>query len=264
MTERPILFSAPMVKAILAGTKTMTRRVVAPSNAEFVSANRRFWSHGDFSRAFVDGRGSGSEYLHVPAHDGPCADCGYWGWAGTAHRLWPKIAPAYSWDQKADSDYTPPASRLWVREHYYVAEVTGYGSGNGFAIFDDEWTDGEPAPRELRPITGQRFGSHAAFHLPRLASRILLDVTDVRVERLGEISNVDALAEGCGRTPCGACDEVGCDECLGEGWVTERENFRRLWQSINGKRPGCDWASNPWLWVVSFRRVESTEARATA
>lgn len=263
MTERPIPFKPDMVRAILAGTKTQTRRIVATANSRFGSANRRYWPHADFARASVDGRGTGSEYLHVPAHVGPCGDCDHWGWSETSHRLYAHVAPAGVWDEAPSPGYTPPATRLWVREHYYVAEVAGQGSGNGFVIFDDEWTDQEPAPRELRPITGRQFGSHAAFHLPRWASRILLDVVAVRVERLQDISEADAKAEGVQtRAELYPDQPMHADEPPSA--YSHRDQFRQLWDSINGKRPGCDWASGPWVWVVAFRRAESTEARATA
>ena len=81
-----------------------------------------------------------------------------------------------------------------------------------------------------------------SIHMPRWASRILLEVTEVRVQRLQDIQEQDALAEGV----TVEVREIGA-----------KQPFKELWQSINSKRPGCDWQSNPWVWCVSFKRVET-------
>ncbi|MDR2981151.1 MAG: hypothetical protein LBV12_02765 [Puniceicoccales bacterium] len=80
--------------------------------------------------------------------------------------------------------------------------------------------------------------------MPRWASRITLEVTGIRVERLREISEEDAIAEGV-RIGMGAMPYFSCLDA-----------FKALWDSINGKRPGCSWEANPWVWPVEFRRVE--------
>lgn len=84
--EHPIPFSAPMVRALLNQRKSQTRRVLSPSNSFFGSASREFWQHCDFEKAFRDGVGSGTEYLHVPCHveaEGVCDRCDEMGWAGS-------------------------------------------------------------------------------------------------------------------------------------------------------------------------------------
>lgn len=188
MTERPIIFSAPMVRALLAGQKTQTRRAVSQANSFFGSANRRYWAHGDFARAHVDGTHSDSWYLHVPAHDGPCSDCDHWGWPGTSHRLWPRIAPAHEWVQATDGDYRPPASRLWVREGVrWEGGPRAIYQADGAPCVIDHWVWQRPA------LT--------AIYLPRGAARIVLAVESVRIERVQEISAEDAVAEGIERSP---------------------------------------------------------------
>jgi len=93
--------------------------------------------------------------------------------------------------------------------------------------------------------------------MPRWASRITLEVTSVRVERLQDITEEDAWAEGIEQLD-GAFDNATlCRRAvaMGEPVESARVTFAELWDSINGKRPGCSWADNPWAWVVGFRRV---------
>ena len=255
MIERPILFSGPMIRAVLAGTKIMTRRVVKPqppADAGDVEAHPDYpgewfyWLNG----------GERSTTFHCP-----------YGEAGV--------------------------DRLWVREtHAVVYDCSPDGCECGVACccdLSDERCEEERAPgtlangcRHVRVIyratepdgisdyvVEDRFGDDRqapwtpAIHMPRWASRILLDVVSVRVERLQDISEADAKAEGVQTRgdlypdqPMHA-DEPPSAYCY-------RDQFRLLWDSINGRRPGCDWGSNPFVWCVSFRRAESTEARATA
>lgn len=170
--ERPILFSAPMIRALLAGTKTQTRRML----------NERHLWH------FIEGQG----------------DLG--------------ICP-----------YGAPGDRLWVREtHMDLGACYLYRA------------DGNAEQERALVAPGQRW--RPAIHMPRAASRITLEVTGVRVERLQEISDSDAFAEG-------------IQQCSDEGLPsdgTARGTYRALWESING--PGS-WDANPWVWVVEFRRV---------
>jgi len=231
MIERPILFSAPMVKAILAGTKTQTRRVVKPQPEMLkpLGPNGTPWP-------YRVGR--------------PIADM-----------------PSARFHEPFRCPYGAPGDHLWVREHYFVAEVTGCGSGYPFVVFDDEWTqDGgakEPCPTKLRPITGQKWGSHAGFHLPRAASRITLAVESVRIERVQDITLDDARAEGIPQT-AGEAQALGLHDLTkspGHEWDnrTSAENYARLWDSINAAR-GFGWDANPWVWAITFRVLESKSA----
>ena len=97
--------------------------------------------------------------------------------------------------------------------------------------------------------------------MPRRFSRITLEITDVRVERLQDISEGDALAEGTADlpNPCGYAD-TDHFACCAKYPHSNRERFAALWDSINGKRPGCSWADNPWVWAISFRRIDASSS----
>lgn len=186
-TERPILFSGPMVRAILEGRKTQTRRVVTKPVVL------------DWLDQFLP------EFVAAPENH----LCPY-GFAG---------------------------DRLWVRETFAGDNLCGwvYRADHPNAdIKAGELDDGEQSLRRWVP----------SIHMPREASRLKLEVTGVRIERLQDISEADAKAEGvcCAPGhPHGAADQ-------------HRGAFRALIESLNGKR-GFGWATNPWMWVVEFRVV---------
>ena len=194
MKERPILFSAPMVRALLDGSKTQTRRVVKPT----------------------------------PEWIGQSGVLSYRGRVGLPHALCP---------------YGQPGDRLWVRETWARDDEDGglcYRADIGKVGDADDWErnrlDGVP-----------RFRWRPSMHMPRAASRISLEITEVRVERLQDISEDDALAEGCSSTAIVHED--------GEDYTGHyaSEEYQDLWESING--PGS-WDTNPWVWAVSFKRLE--------
>lgn len=192
MKERPILFSGPMVRAILDGRKTQTRRVVKGEALRWLSPEV------GFAPTFV---------------------------ANPENSLCP---------------YGGPGDRLWVRETHYV-ESAGYEDGTGRRIFYRA-SDGDAPISLWRP----------SIFMPRWASRLTLEVTAVRVERVQDISGEDAKAEGCDASGCWEHDhdpeDLGCLD-------SRVPTYRALWDSINGKRPGCAWADNPWVWVIAFRRL---------
>ena len=215
MKERPILFSAPMVRAILAGTKTQTRRVVKPESGLLVYLQEDYGCR--YSASYTPGV---APVVNV-----------------TPGRPHTEIVLPHC-------PYGQPGDRLWVRESF--SGVHDYDSGHDgrpwppSAWFQDDpiwyWADGNPEHGDwTRP--------RPSIHMPRWASRILLDVTDVRVQRLQDISEGDARAEGV--TPL-----AGPDDLPGV-WTGA---FERLWDSINGAGA---WLSNPWVWAVSFRRVHA-------
>lgn len=140
------------------------------------------------------------------------------------------------------------SDRLWVRETFCPRS-------NGMLVMEQiqrsffRATDGE-GERNTKP---HNWRWRPSIHMPRWASRITLEITNVRVERLQEISEEDAHAEGIWPDPGGRFQQA-----RGVGPFTEdpRLAFRWLWDSINGKYPDKAWAASPWVWVVSFKRIE--------
>ena len=213
--KRPILFSAPMVRAILAGTKTQTRRVVKPQfSADAVPAE-------------------------MPATD----PIGGWVVGGYSGVWW--CDAAANPDESKRCPYGKPGDRLWVREAFSGArayEMHGYPLkewGNKIWF----WADGNPQ-------RGDWTKPRPSIHMPRHLSRITLEVTGVRVERLQDISVADAIAEGV----------VECNQNLRglEPCMEWRYAYEDLWGQINGQG---SWDANPWVWVVSFNAGHQREAR---
>lgn len=135
--------------------------------------------------------------------------------------------------------YGQPGDRLWVREALHCYE--------GITFYSAHLPGFDSMVGSYMPWRWQR-KSLLARYCPRWASRFTLEVVSVRVERVQEISEADALAEGC---------EVmaGVTAGGGIGLASARYSFCRLWDSINAKR-GYSWAANPWVWVVEFKRVQ--------
>jgi len=198
MKERPILFSAPMVRAILEGRKTQTRRIVKPQPR---LAADGFW--------YPDRR-EGRDYRH---------------YANEVH-LRKGLASDFS-------RYGQPGDWLWVRESFRLRDPRR-------VIYRADTYSWEHD--EIRAY-GARPNFRPSIHMPRWASRITLEVTSVRVERLQDISEEDAREEGCPNPPT-------FEGVLSNG----RDWYRRLWDQINAKC--APWASNPWVWVISFKRLQ--------
>jgi hypothetical protein len=196
MKERPILFGAPMVRAILDGSKSQTRRVVRP-----------------------------------------CKDIDFG--CELAAR---EIAGEVNAGKFQNSRYGKLGDRLWVKETTVKIEDHGW-IGPIYAESDEgrqalEWGYGEPDDPDHIPPHAIKL--RPSLFMPRSRSRILLEITDVRVERLQDISRGDAMAEGCPFPN------------MADG-PDPREWFADIWRQINGSD---SWAANPWVWVISFRRVE--------
>jgi len=221
--EHPILFSGPMVRAILDGRKTQTRRVVKPQPPTgFRQINQELGT-----ATFSDG-------FFARTHECP---------------------------------FGKPGDRLWVREGHWLYGQwvkNGFNNSGGqrwtFQQIGDRVAYTRPGLDEIAYYGGgQGFSWRPSIHMPRWASRITLEITDVRVERLQEISPNDAVAEGVEPD----CDhpsmtlEYGCTDCMNTGYASNpRDEFAGLWDSINGQRPGCSWADNPWTWAITFKRVQ--------
>lgn len=214
MTERPILFSAPMVRAILNGTKTQTRRVV---KADFMH----------------DPQGSTDAKWYFRGKRSACWD---------SYETLPELVARHS-------PYGKQGDRLWVRETWAygthaLSSSNHEKEGPWVYASDNPDANGRLCDR-WRP----------SIHMFRAASRITLEITGVRVERLQDISEADAIAEGIERAedffgcPCWKCygedaDAVAPDDPVG--------SYQSLWNSINGDDA---WAANPWVWVVEFKAV---------
>ncbi len=215
MKELPILFSTPMVKAILDGRKSVTRRLVKPQPVNVRDA--RAYANG----AFV---------AEVPVCDS--------GKVIAARDV--TVVPRWT-----------PGMLLWVKETF------GYDAHDDRIVYRAD----HPDAKENRGEGPEVWRWKPSIFMPRVASRITLEVTGVRVERLHDISESDAIAEGVrffadlpsihpyGNDPrWSAGDPTATDECL----HSARSAFGNLWVSINGPD---SWDANPWVWVVSFTRV---------
>ena len=221
MKEHGLLFTAPMVRALLAGTKTQTRRLVKPQPP----------AGYEFNEWVVEYPGTISA------------------------RLENKTPPLGMWTKRAPHG---PVGRViyaketWCRaEAWYPAASVAYRADYG----DHEWKQCEPGVCS-RWRTGVRsFDCMAcnftrwvpSIHMPRWAARITLEVTRVRLERVQQITEEDARAEGVDTGPT-----VGAIYRLPDGRVEARSVYADLWDEING---AGSWASNPWVWVYDFRRV---------
>lgn len=144
--------------------------------------------------------------------------------------------------------YGQPGDRLWVRETWRPDCRGNPGESDVRGIHyraDDTY---QSRPRDLMLTIEGRMDSRwrPSIHMPRWASRLTLEVTSVDVERLQAITEEGAKAEGCGLRPGGQDTNAA---------TTARVRFENLWTEINGKREGADWASNPWVWVIGFKRV---------
>lgn len=227
MKERPILFSAPMVRVVLKGSKTQTRRVwKLPRDCSWYAG------HGGEAAGMVQDD-DGPAWWHVSEQRCPYGQPG--------DRLWVREA----WRVGRKHDGTKP-SDLLPRSMTVEYEAGGYACNSPWSA--GEWHSSDCAPREHPEWVGKL---RPPIHMPRWASRITLEITGVRVERLQDISQEDALAEGCAG---------GHGSIPGYGYnATPCEQYRALWESLHG--PGA-WDANPWVWVVQFRRVDAVKERA--
>ena len=214
MTEKPILFSATMVRAILDGRKTQTRRIMKPQpvGPVFVATDPET---PRYCLPYNETLTMGELAMRCP--------------------------------------YGQPGDRLWVRETCRAEELPSGLDGVRY-LADDcfipiENTEAASDAWLSLAAYGQRLSGHqkyrkvSAIHMPRWASRITLEITGIHVERLQDISESDALAEGI--DPKFPQDEQVANAAM--------MRYADIWESING--PGS-WAANPWVWVVEFRRMK--------
>ncbi len=218
MKERPILFSGAMVRAILEGRKTQTRRIVKPQPHDGCG---RIWC-AEYSPTVIDRWGDeqpGKEVFGAYSEDGE------WG---------------------VRCPYGQPGDRLWVRETWGVLHEHLLNDQHEPTFWRADYNAEDFATQVLprwRP----------SIHMPRSRSRIKLELTGVRVERLQDISQGDAIAEGAPPSHS-SIDAVSRDIGYAD---FSRSWYAQLWDQING--PGS-WEANPLVWVVEFRRVEGGAA----
>lgn len=235
MKERPILFNAEMVKAILSGRKTQTRRVVKP---QFISDKQliKQCDDGEF-RWWIDG----AEKPHgapIYSKQGKVGDR-LW-----VRETWGVVSHAFD-DDGVMIDWVPDRPATAIHE---LPFGNGYYSGHAIYAADGSFTWGDDDGYE-----DGRSCWKPSIHMPRPASRIDLLITGVRVERLNDISEKDARAEGItdgGCLNCGESEPCGCDHPKPDA----TDAFAYLWQSIYGVE---NWFSNPWVWVIEFEHLRA-------
>jgi hypothetical protein len=234
--ERPILFSTPMVQGILSNVKRMTRRT---SGLERMNETPDSWSLyiGDYR---IDKQG----------------------------RFCQKFFMRRGFSEHATCPYGKPGDRLWVRETF--THYRGFGEeikADAPLIYkaDKDVCDQYPCMLDGEIVyVNQREDWKPSIHMPRAASRLLLEITDIRVERLQDISEEDAIAEGVERLPGVMSDSYKhysahlryskeeLKECC-PYTSSARASFCSLWESINGRE---SLLQNPWVWVVIFKVLE--------
>lgn len=214
MKERGMIFNGEMVRAILDGRKTQTRRPIKWKQTRFTEIGER-------------------------------EDGSKWPWSEDAE---------HACDFWHPCPFGAVGDRIWVRETFAALEPGSY----------EQAKPQEGHCQDLRYAATDRLAKSDAdirgykwvpsIHMPRWASRILLEITDVRVERLTSISQEDAQAEGMELT--GWRPTYSDPDSGGEVW-TPYDNFAQLWESIYGEE---SWKANGWVWVISFKRVEGGAA----
>lgn len=212
ITERGMIFNAEMVRAILDGRKTQTRRPIKWKQTRFTEIGER-------------------------------EDGSKWPWSEDAE---------HAFDFWHPCPFGSVGDRIWVRETFqgplfdfdlmdsYCKDSTPFEKSE-FCVYR---ADGVPAPEFYDADDELHCCWRPSIHMPRWASRILLEITDVRVERLKSISDRDALREGC------SAADMKSGDCVADV-------FARLWASIYGSD---SWNANPWVWVIEFKRVEGGAA----
>lgn len=222
MRERGMIFNAEMVRAILAGRKTQTRRImkVQPSEA-FTPMNMALET--DYkARWYTPGVVDKDGYLQPASKE---------------------VFGVSNENEGYSCPFGAVGDRIWVREtftgHYLdddqIQDIKdGRDKASSLCEYRADYPDGYQAADGWTP----------SIHMPRWASRILLEITGVRVERLKSISDRDALREGCSTA------DMKSGDCVADV-------FARLWASIYGSD---SWNANPWVWVIEFKRVEGGEA----
>lgn len=236
--ERPILFSAPMVRALLEGRKTQTRRIaVVQPFLDTFGLWQVFYPWGEGGHGIYKTRAEMERELHNVAL--------------------PRCP------------YGNPGDHLWVRENAYIAPPN-FCSKQGCTTTD---ADGVPrlvtyaasmSPLGVEMTRGYGVKQTPSIHMPRWTSRLTLEVESIRLEPLHDITEADARAEGVmpDAETYKAMNHLRGQEAaqaLPRHLRSARDHFAGLWDGINGSR--APWAKNPWVWVVGFKVLERKEGR---
>jgi hypothetical protein len=229
------MFQGPMVRAILAGKKTQTRRVIKP--APFFNG--------------VDE--DGNEIWRLTKS-----------WSAISH---------FPRDGQSDCPFGMPGDQLWVREKFwkqsrqrvgYAADMMSYGIADEHNVeTGDVIPDSKMFPSRMYGTRGVRW--QPSIHMPQWASRLTLEITDIRAERLQAITREDVRAEGVPETFGEIPDwvesrfpELASHEWDNLNWAAQWE---RCWDSINGKT--FPWSSNPFVWAITFKVITPSAGGAT-
>lgn len=211
MKEKPILLNAEMVRAVLDGRKTQTRRIMTPHHLKMIDAAA--------SAGECHPLESGRQHANSQSY----------------YREW--------------CPFGAVGDRLWVREAIFPAPLELQSSPPRETKWNIAYRGGaqleKTAPATYNPTIYNYERWTPSIHMPRWASRITLEITGVRVERLNSMTERDAIAEGC---------MGGHNSIPGYHYsATPHEHFHHVWQSIYG---ADSWQANPWVWVIEFKRVE--------
>ncbi|HBO8028200.1 hypothetical protein VQ060_00140 [Pseudomonas sp. KBN06P05117] len=225
MKERPILFTGPMVRAILEGRKTVTRRVMKYQPHEDASV-----TVGNYNITVVD--------RHGEQQPGPEAFGAWWS----------------DGERGCICPHGQPGDRLWVREAWAADAQVDAIAPRDLSQGEPIWYPADFSVRQTGCSMISKGRGRPSIHMPRWASRILLEITAVRVERLHDITEDQAEEEGVERPENITNVDVwdGAERELFNAMNQPRARFRRLWSDINGSE---SWDANPWVWVVEFKRV---------
>ena len=219
MKERPILFNGEMVRAILDGRKTQTRRIMKDTGSTDARWNGSRW---EIHKGYPIG------HIEIPCPYGEVGD-----------RLWVRETFTYVTDPFAISPCV-----AYRADEEIKCFVDPELIKNGTTVYNFN----KPDMWKWRP----------SIHMPKWSSRITLEITDVRCEHLQDISEDDAIAEGCAGEECLDCDALilyHLNDIFHYNY-SPQEEFIELWDSINKKR-GYGWDKNPWVWVIKFHRIDT-------
>lgn len=250
--EASFLFKGEMVREILAGQKTQTRRVVTPRNSE-IGVEGAKWEHLDLAAAWRDpgfrddsarkerGERGRSEYLKAPYHSPHDPD------DELVFRVYPRIeikqvaCVRETWAAELLENERKPRDLPRDVAVWYQADDSSRRVADPAELNE--------ALRRLRTTRGRW---RPSIHMPKFMCRILLPIVAVRVERVQEITTDDIIAEGI-HVPdvdYSVPDHPWALDMERDSFA--REKWKALWESINGKRPGCSWADDPWVWVYEW------------